>query len=166
MAAEILVQAGARPAVLDLDFHHGNGTQDILWSRGDIFFASIHGQPEDAFPYFLGHADETGAGAGEGATANFPLPPGTRFGPWGAALDAALAGLRRWGADALVVSLGVDAYREDPISFFRLDSADFSEAGRRLGRAGLPTVFCMEGGYAIDANGVNTVNVLEGFLGR
>ena len=105
VAAEVLRAAGAgRVAVLDIDFHHGNGTQDIFWERGDVFFASLHGAPEDAFPYFLGYADETGAGAGEGATANWPMPPGTGWGPWSGALDDALgriAAVRGRGAGRL-----------------------------------------------------------------
>lgn len=156
-------QGAGRVAVLDIDFHHGNGTQDIFYDRGDVFFASLHGAPEDAFPYFLGYADETGIGAGDGATANYPMPPGTAYGPWAEALDHALARIRAYGAEALVLSLGVDAYKDDPISFFKLDSPDFMDAGRRIGRLGLPTVICMEGGYAIEAVGINTVNVLEGF---
>ncbi len=155
----------ARVAVLDIDFHHGNGTQDIFYARGDVFFASLHGDPLDAFPYFLGFADETGAGPGEGANANYPLPPGASYALWAEALDHAIARIRSFGAEALVVSLGVDAYKDDPISFFKLDSPDFMDAGRRIATLGLPTVFCMEGGYAIEAVGINAVNVLEGFEG-
>ena len=165
LAAEQMRAGGAkRVSILDIDFHHGNGTQDIFSDRGAVYFASLHGQPQDAFPYFLGFSDETGTGAGAGTTSNFAMPPGTGFDIWSQALDEAIARIRAFGAEALVVSLGVDAYRDDPISFFKLDSPDFTEAGRRIGRMGLPTVFCMEGGYAIEAVGVNTVNVLEGFL--
>jgi len=153
-----------RVAVLDIDFHHGNGTQDIFYSRGDVLFASLHGDPLDAYPYYLGYADERGAGAGEGANLNYPMPPGTGYAVWSEALDDAIARIRDSGAAALVVSLGVDAFRDDPISFFRLDSADFTDAGRRIAALGLPTVLCFEGGYAIEAVGINTVNVLEGFL--
>ncbi|MEC9431906.1 MAG: histone deacetylase family protein [Pseudomonadota bacterium] len=164
VAAQMFRDDGAgRVAVLDIDFHHGNGTQDIFYDRGDVFFASIHGAPEDAFPYFLGYADETGEGAGEGANLNLPLPPGAPYDKWAEALDAALAAIRAFGAEALVVSLGTDAFKDDPISFFRLESADFADAGRRIGRLGLPTVFAMEGGYAIEAVGINAVNVLQGF---
>jgi acetoin utilization deacetylase AcuC-like enzyme len=164
VAADMFVTGGAqRVAVLDIDFHHGNGTQQIFYNRSDVLFASIHGDPDDAYPYFVGFADETGTGAGEGATVNYPLPPGTSYAAWSNALDHALARIRAHGAEALVVSLGVDAYKDDPISFFRLDSPDFLDCGQRIGRLGLPTVFCMEGGYAIDQIGVNTVNVLEGF---
>jgi len=166
LVAEAFRRDGAgRVAVLDIDFHHGNGTQDIFYNRGDVVFASIHGAPEDAFPHYLGYADETGAGAGEGANWNYPLPPGTAYGPWAEALDHALARIRDSGAEALVLSLGVDAYKADPISFFRLESADFLDAGRRIRALGLPTVACFEGGYAIEAVGINTVNVLEGLLG-
>ena len=164
VVAEMMRQAGvARVAVLDIDFHHGNGTQDIFYDRGDVLFASLHGAPEDTYPYFIGYADERGQGAGEGLNLNYPMGPGTPYGPWSAALDDAIGRIRGWGAEALVVSLGVDAFKEDPISFFRLESDDFTDAGRRIGRIGLPTVFCMEGGYAIEAVGINTVNVLEGF---
>ena len=153
----------ARVAVLDIDFHSGNGTQDIFYRRGDVLYASLHGDPLDTYPWFAGFADETGEGEGEGTTINVPLPPGTPYAPWAEALDMLLARLQAFGAEALVVSLGVDAYKDDPISFFRLDSPDFLDMGRRIGRMGLPTVFCMEGGYAIEQVGVNTVNVLEGF---
>ena len=167
LAAERLRAGGAaRVAVLDVDFHHGNGTQDVFWERGDVLVASLHGDPLDAFPYYLGFADETGAGPGEGATANYPMPPGTAHGPWSEALDDALGRIAAFGAEALVVSLGVDAYRDDPISFFRLSSEDFLNVGRRIGRSRLPTVLCLEGGYAVDAVGVNVVNVLEGIAGE
>ena len=163
IAAQMFRGNGARVAVLDIDFHHGNGTQDIFYHRDDVFFASLHGAPEDAYPYFLGYADETGAGKGEGFNANYPMLPGTGYDPWSQALDHAIGRIKAWGADALVVSLGVDAFKDDPISFFKLDSPDFFDAGRRIGKMGLPTLFCMEGGYAIEAVGINAVNVLEGF---
>lgn len=165
LAAEAFRSSGAaRVAIVDIDFHHGNGTQDIFYDRGDVLFASLHGAPEDAFPYYLGYADETGAGAGEGATANYPMPPGTGYDVWGAALRDAIQKVRQFAPEALVVSLGVDAYKADPISFFKLDSDDFTKAGAQLGALNLPTVLCMEGGYAIEQVGVNTVNVLQGFL--
>ncbi|TMM51183.1 histone deacetylase family protein [Sulfitobacter sabulilitoris] len=167
VAAQMLRDGGAaRVAILDIDFHHGNGTQDIFYDRGDVPFASLHGAPQDTYPYYIGYADETGRGAGEGANLNLPMPPGTPYSTWSEALDSAIARIAGWGAEALVVSLGVDAYRDDPISFFKLDSDDFTDAGARIGRMDLPTVHVMEGGYAIEAVGINTVNVLEGFLGR
>ena len=154
-----------RVAILDVDFHHGNGTQDIFHARGDVLFTSIHGHPEDAYPYFSGYEEERGTDEGIGATANFPLRPGTAYDRWRESLNRALERIADFGASALVVSLGVDAFHEDPISFFRLDSNDFTDCGRRIAGLALPTVFVMEGGYAIEAVGLNTVNVLEGFEG-
>ena len=164
IAAESLVAAGAgRVAVLDIDYHHGNGTQAIFYARGDILVTSIHADPRAEFPYFLGHADETGAGPGQGATLNLPLPAGTEAAAWMGALDTALAAVAAHGAAALVVSLGVDTHEGDPISAFRLTTAAYPAIGARLARAGLPTLFVMEGGYAVEALGPNVVGVLGGF---
>ena len=163
-AQRFLDQGAERVAVLDIDFHHGNGTQDIFYDRSDVLFCSLHGQPEDAFPYFLGYKDERGAGAGEGYNANYPMPAGVNYETWGKALDQACKRIKRFGPDALVVSLGVDTFKEDPISFFKLDSEDFLSCGARIAKLKRPTLFCFEGGYAIEAVGINTVNVLQGFL--
>ena len=156
-------QGAARVAILDVDFHHGNGTQDIFYERPDVFFTSLHGDPVEAFPYFSGYADETGSGAGTGYTLNFPMPHGTDFAAWRQALESALARIGSFRADALVVSLGVDTFEADPISSFRLRSADFTSYGRLIGAAALPTVFVLEGGYAVEEIGINVVNVLSGF---
>lgn len=167
IAAQALRLAGAgRVAILDVDFHHGNGTQDIFAARSDVYFASIHGRPEEAFPYFSGYADEIGKGPGEGATLNLPLPPGTEWADWAKALDQAGRGIERFGAETLVVSLGVDTFAKDPISFFKLTSDDFSRMGEAIAGLALPTLFVMEGGYALEEVGVNTVNVLTGFEGK
>jgi acetoin utilization deacetylase AcuC-like enzyme len=165
VVAEMFRTSGdGRVAILDIDFHHGNGTQSLFYDRSDVMFASLHGAPQETYPYYLGYADETGKGAGEGFNLNYPMTAGTGYGAWSHALEDAIAKIMAWGPEALVISLGVDAYKEDPISFFKLESDDFTDAGRRIGRMKLPTVFCMEGGYAIEAVGVNTVNVLEGFM--
>ena len=164
LAIEALLAAGhARAAVLDVDFHHGNGTQDVFFRRGDVLTVSLHGHPEDAFPHFAGHADETGEGDGAGANLNLPMRPGTGWPEWSAALGTGLERIDAFGATALVVSLGVDAFERDPISFFRLASEDFVECGRRIRTLGLPTVLVLEGGYAIEEIGTNVVNALEGF---
>lgn len=164
IAAQAAVDQGAaRVAVLDVDVHHGNGTQAIFEARSDVLTLSIHGDPSDFFPHFLGHADERGSGAGEGYNHNYPLPRGTDYARWSEALEAAAEEITRFGPELLVVSLGVDTYEEDPIGFFRLKSEDFSCLGRRLEKLGLPTLFVMEGGYAVDALGTNVVNVLAGF---
>lgn len=166
VAALSLLRGGAsRIAVLDVDYHHGNGTQDIFYRRNDVLFASIHADPAEEYPYFAGYADERGAGEGEGYTLNYPLPLGADYGVWSAALTDALAKIRAYGPDVLIVSLGVDTYKDDPISKFRLDSPDYLDAGRKIGVAGLPTLFVMEGGYAVREIGTNAANVLSGFLG-
>ena len=165
LAAQHLRDAGmAKVAVLDVDYHHGNGTQACFYDRADVFFASIHGDPRTEYPFYLGHADERGAGAGLGANLNLPLPRGTGFDVWSQALDTALQAIATFGADALVVSLGMDTFVGDPISGFTLASADYSAVGQRIAAAGLPTAFVFEGGYAVAEVGVNAVNVLEGFV--
>ncbi len=167
VAAQALIDAGAaRVAILDIDYHHGNGTQTIFYDRPDVLVLNIHGDPMQEYPYFLGHADETGAGAGEGFNGNYPLPWGTGFEAWSAALDHACHRVAAHAPDAVIVSLGVDTYKDDPISKFRLDSPDYLAAGARIGRLGLPTLFLLEGGYAVEAIGVNVANTLEGFLQR
>ena len=164
LAAQHLRDAGmARVAVLDVDYHHGNGTQAIFYDRPDVFFASLHGDPRTEYPFFLGYADETGAGLGEGANLNLPLPRGTDYGHWSDALEVALAAIARFGAEALVVSLGVDTFAGDPISGFTLQSDDYLRMGERLQQAGLPTVLVFEGGYAVADVGINAVNVLQAF---
>jgi len=164
IAAQSLRDGGAKKvAVIDVDFHHGNGTQAIFYDRDDVLFLSLHGDPDDAFPYFLGGADETGEGRGDGFNVNYPLPPGCPYSKWTEALHDALAKINDYAPDALIVSLGVDTFENDPISFFKLKSADFKDYGEQIARLGLPTLFVMEGGYAVSEIGVNTVNVLEGF---
>ncbi len=167
LAAQALREAGAaRVAVVDVDYHHGNGTQAIFDERDDVLTVSIHGDPSTEYPFYLGYADETGHGRGAGFNLNLPLPAGTGFDRWREALGAALGRVRAFGADALVVALGVDTFEGDPISKFRLRSADYLEIGRALAGAGLPAVFTMEGGYAVAEVGVNVANVLEGFIAR
>ena len=164
LAAQHLRDAGmAKVAVLDIDYHHGNGTQTIFYDRPDVFFTSIHGDPRTEFPFYLGHADETGSGAGQGANLNIPLPRGTGFERWSAALEQALQAITRFSAEALVVSLGMDTFEGDPISGFTLKSADYFAVGQRLAAVGLPTVLVFEGGYAVAEVGVNVANVLEAF---
>jgi acetoin utilization deacetylase AcuC-like enzyme len=166
IAAQAFRDHGAnKVAILDVDYHHGNGTQEIFYSRDDVLFASIHADPRQEYPFFLGHAGETGEGKGEGFNLNLPLRWGSDWSHYRPALDVALARIERFGADALVVSLGVDTFEQDPISKFKLTHQDYLAMGRRIGELGLPTLFVMEGGYAVDALGVNVVNVLKGFEG-
>lgn len=165
-AAERLRERGAScVAILDVDFHHGNGTQEIFWRRGDVLVANIHGDPATEYPFFLGAADEIGEGAGEGANLNLPLPAGSDFAAWSAALDTACRKIDASGAEAVVVSLGLDTFEGDPISHFRLKTVDYPKIGARIAALRRPTVFVLEGGYAVDALGANTVGVLTGFEG-
>ena len=169
LAAQYLLNQGQtagikKVAILDVDYHHGNGTQAIFYDRHDVFFASIHGDPRTEYPFYLGHADEVGAGAGVGANLNLPLARGTDFAAWSDALTHALAAIAGFGADALVVSLGLDTFEGDPISGFRLKSDDYLRMGERLAQVGLPTVLVFEGGYAVEEVGTNAANVLEAFV--
>ena len=164
IAAQAFRDGGARRvAVLDVDYHHGNGTQEIFYRRSDVLFVSLHGHPAQEYPYFVGYADEKGEGRGEGFNLNLPMRWGTAWDAYGDALDAGLARIRRYRPDAVVVSLGVDTFKADPISHFKLESEDYLTIGASIARLGRPTLFVMEGGYAVDELGINAVNVLQGF---
>ncbi|MCB1465470.1 MAG: histone deacetylase family protein [Nitratireductor sp.] len=165
-AAQMLLDEGAsRVSILDIDYHHGNGTQEIFYSRADVQVVNLHADPVQEYPYFLGHADEEGAGAGEGFNHNYPLPLGTEWARWCEALEEGRGKIAAFAPDALVVSLGVDTFEGDPISQFRLKREHYPQIGNRIARLNLPTLFVMEGGYAVDAIGFNAVGVLEGFEG-
>lgn len=165
VAAQAAIDRGAakRVAVLDLDYHHGNGTQDMFWRRGEVLYASIHADPATDYPFYWGHGDERGEGEGEGANLNLPLPQGTGVHSYRRALGQALDAIARFGPDMLVVSYGADTWEGDPISHFSLASADYTTLARDVAAAGWPTVVVMEGGYAVDALGVNVARFLEGW---
>ncbi len=164
VAAQALLNQGkARVAILDVDYHHGNGTQSIFYERSDVLFVSLHGDPRTEFPFYLGHADEGGAAAGLGFNLNLPLPAGTSALKWFDTLEIACQRVAQHQSQALVVSLGLDTFEGDPISKFALQTADFLRLGKRLAQIGLPTLFVLEGGYATSELGTNAVNVLEGF---
>ena len=164
IAAEAAIAAGRkRVAILDIDYHHGNGTQDIFYARGDVFFASIHADPATDYPFYWGHADEVGEGEGEGANLNLPLPRGTTLLHFQRALDQALDRIAAFAPDLLIVSYGADTYEGDPISHFQLKTEDYPGIARRIASAGYPTLIVMEGGYAVDALGENVAAFLSGF---
>ena len=166
IVAQSLVDRGAeRVAILDVDFHHGNGTQQIFWERGDVLYVSLHGDPAGgAYPYYSGFGTERGGGAGEGATLNLPLAPGTDGAAYLAALDEALDAVRAFEPDApLVVSLGFDTYHADPICDLAIRTEDYRVIGGRIAGVGLPAVALQEGGYAVEAIGANAVAFLGGF---
>jgi acetoin utilization deacetylase AcuC-like enzyme len=158
VAAEHAVAAGRRVAILDVDYHHGNGTQDIFYDRTDVAFASLHADPATDYPFFWGHADES-----DGATLNLPLPRGTDWTGYATALAQALDWIERYEPDLLVVSYGADTYEGDPISHFKLKTSDYAPMARRIASLSLPTVVVMEGGYAVDALGANVAEFLGGF---
>ena len=152
-----------RVAVLDIDYHHGNGTQDIFWTRPDVFYASVHADPATDYPFYWGHADERGADAGQGATLNLPLPQGTTIDGFRRAQATALDAIAAFAPGLLVVSFGADTWEGDPISGFRLRTPDYALLARDIAACGWPTVIVMEGGYAVDALGANVASFLSGF---
>jgi acetoin utilization deacetylase AcuC-like enzyme len=159
VCAEAALQAGKRRvAILDVDYHHGNGTQDIFAGRDDVFFASIHADPSTDYPFFWGHADES-----EGNILNLPLPRGTDWSGYAPALTHALDWLEKSEPDLLIVSYGADTHEADPISYFRLRTSDYAPMARRIASMGLPTLIVMEGGYAVEALGANVAEFLSGF---
>jgi acetoin utilization deacetylase AcuC-like enzyme len=164
IAAQAFRDAGAeRVAVLDVDYHHGNGTQAIFYDRADVLFLSLHSHPSHEYPYFLGFEDELGEGEGEGYNQNYPLPWGTSWDTYQVAFENALSRIKAYSPDVVVVSLGVDTFEHDPISEFKFKSEDYLKLGAGLANLKKPTLFVMEGGYAIEQIGVNMVNVLMGF---
>ncbi|HEX8388017.1 MAG TPA: histone deacetylase family protein [Sphingomonas sp.] len=164
VAAQAFRDAGlARVAVLDIDYHHGNGTQDIFWRRSDVLYASVHADPATDYPFYWGHADEVGEDEGRGATLNLPLPQGTKLDAFRRAQATALDAIARFGAEALVVSFGADTWAGDPISHFALETEDYPVLARDIAGLALPTAIIMEGGYAVDALGRNVASFLSGF---
>jgi len=166
IAARAAEARGLGPvAVLDVDYHHGNGTQDIFYEDAGVFFASIHADPRTDYPYYWGHADERGSGAGEGTTFNQPLPRGTGWAQYEVALGKALEAIAGFGARMLIVSYGADTFAGDPISHFALTTEDMHRIGAGIAALALPTLTVMEGGYHIAALGRNVAAFLSGLEG-
>lgn len=164
IAAQRLLDRGInRVAVLDVDYHHGNGTQAIYYNRADVLTVSIHADPLFEFPWFSGHGSETGADDGEGWNLNLPLAAGTRLAEWTAALDIAIDRIVSSKAEAIVVALGVDTYVDDPLGTFVIQTGDYTTIAERIAALGLPSVVVQEGGYATEAIGDNVAAFLEAF---
>jgi acetoin utilization deacetylase AcuC-like enzyme len=161
-AAHATAAADGRVAVLDVDYHHGNGTQQIFYGRDDVAFVSLHGDPARAYPYLTGHADETGTGRGRGTTTNIPLAAGTDDDGYLVALDRALDALDAFDPALVVVSLGVDTYAGDPMCDLAVTTDGFARMGAAVAGLGRPLIALQEGGYADDALGANVAAWLRG----
>jgi acetoin utilization deacetylase AcuC-like enzyme len=162
VAANWLSMKG-RVALLDVDYHCGNGTQDIFYDRADVLTISIHADPNFEYPHYAGYANETGAGAGLGFHKNFPLEKGTDDARYFAALEEALSLIRKFAPKYLVISAGMDIYADDPLGTIKVTTQGIGEIGKRISALGLPTVIMMEGGYNNDALGINIVSFLGAF---
>ncbi|MFT4573696.1 MAG: acetoin utilization deacetylase AcuC-like enzyme [Gammaproteobacteria bacterium] len=164
IAAQAHLDFGAnRVALLDIDYHHGNGSQSIFYDRKDVLYTSLHARPEDEYPFLMGYSNEVGTGAGDGYNLNLPMPVGTAFDTYKGALETALECIKNYRPDVLVLSLGVDTFADDPVGGFKLLSPDYTVIGKMIAQLQLPTHIIMEGGYAMDALGTNVGNVLTGF---
>jgi len=164
IAAQQLTLAGRKVAILDVDLHHGNGTQGIFYDRPDVLTVSIHAHPERYYPFFWGYPDERGVGAGEGANLNLCLPRGSADAPFLAELDRALQAITLWGADTLVLALGLDAFAGDPFAGLAVTTQGFAQIGSDIAALGLPTLIVQEGGYLCPELGQNLAAVLKAFL--
>ena len=163
VAESVLARGAERVAILDIDFHHGNGTQQIFWERADVLYVSLHGDPRGIYPYYSGYATERGSRDGLGTTLNLPLPPGTDGDAYMGTLADGLDAIRDFDADApLVVSVGFDTYHADPICNLALHTDDYHRIAGAIAALGMPVIALQEGGYAVDALGANAVAFLGG----
>jgi len=165
VATEWLVRNDTgRVAIIDVDAHHGNGTQEIFYERNDVLYASVHVDPDAGwFPHFCGFEQETGAGPGRGSNLNLPLQPGSGDSEFLAALERCCEETTRFNADAVVVSMGVDAGAADPESPLQVTNDGFAAAGQRIAALGLPTVLIQEGGYHLESLGPDAMAILAAF---
>jgi acetoin utilization deacetylase AcuC-like enzyme len=162
----IVAKTGSPVAILDVDVHHGNGTQQIFWRRADVRYASLHSDPKRLYPFYLGHADEVGEGPGRGANLNLPQPLRANDTAYLADLDRGLAWIDETPVEIIVVSLGFDTYEKDPIGDLALTTAGYHEMGRSVASLGRRLVLLQEGGYHVGDLGANAVAWLRGASGR
>jgi acetoin utilization deacetylase AcuC-like enzyme len=162
----MLRKQAARVAVLDVDLHHGNGTQGIFYARPDVLTVSLHADPVRFYPFFWGHANERGEGPGLGYNFNLPLPRKSADAAFLQALEVAFQRIRAFAPDALIVALGLDAFEGDPFGGLSVTTPGFARIGEAIARLGLPTVIVQEGGYLCDALGDNLTAFLTGFGGK
>ncbi len=164
IAASHMATRYPRLAVLDIDVHHGNGTQSIFYERCDVLTVSIHADPRQFYPFFVGYEHETGLGAGDGFNLNVPLPIGTGEGEWLARIDDCLSGIMAFEPDAVIIALGLDAYEHDPLGAFGVTTSGFGDAGAKIGKIDIPVLLVHEGGYMTDALGDNLQTFLSRFM--
>ncbi len=164
IAASHLKQALGKGAILDIDYHHGNGSQDIFWDDPEVLFISIHADPNDEYPFFAGYADEQGGELALGVNINLPLPKGCEDEMYLTALDQALNAIREYQPNWLVLSAGYDTCQADPSTFFNLSDAFYTEIGKRIGQLNVPMVIVHEGGYAVEQNGILAARLISGIV--
>jgi acetoin utilization deacetylase AcuC-like enzyme len=164
-AAIAAAYLNTRVAILDIDYHHGNGTQEIFYANPEVLYCSLHADPEFEYPYFWGSASETGAGGALGANCNWPLPLGTGDSEYLSALDQAIETIARFSPRYLVVSVGLDIADQDPVGGFRITLAGMQEIGQRIAGLQLPTVLVQEGGYLLENLGENAIALTSAFAG-
>ncbi len=165
VVAANLLSGDGRVAILDVDYHHGNGSQHLTYARDDILYVSLHADPRFAYPGFSGHANERGRGAGEGYNLNLPLPPHMGIDAYMDVLDRGCEAIAKFDPQALVVSLGFDTHREDPIAVLGLYSEDFGQVAERIASLGTPRLHVLEGGYALNRLGESAVAYVQGLPG-
>ena len=163
IAAAELRRQHERVAIVDVDLHHGNGTQGIFYRRDDVLTVSLHADPVRFYPFFWGHASERGEGPGLGFNCNLPLPRGSGDEPFMEALGVGIERVRAFAPGALVVALGLDAFEGDPFGGLAVSTPGFARIGAALAALGLPTVVIQEGGYLCDALGDNLASFMDGF---
>lgn len=162
LAAALLTEAGRRTAILDIDVHHGNGTEAIFYDRADVLTVSIHAHPKRFYPFFWGYAEERGRGEGEGFNLNLPLERGTTLKPYLDALETALRRVADFAPDVLVVAAGLDIAVDDPFQGFAIQTAEFETIGRHIAALGRPMLVVQEGGYPSPSLGLNLESLLRG----
>ncbi|MEL6827834.1 MAG: histone deacetylase family protein [Pseudomonadota bacterium] len=162
-AEQARLRGAAKVAVLDVDYHHGNGTQDIFFQREDVLTVSLHADPKTDYPFYWGHSDEVGENAGKGFNLNLPMPRGTKWPAYRAQLVQAIERVQAFAPDLLIVPYGADTFAGDPISFFEIETEDYTAMASLIADLQLPTLICMEGGYAVESLGANVDAFLRGF---
>ena len=166
ISAQHALGAGAtRVSILDVDYHHGNGTQQIFWSRGDVQYVSLHGDPIRAYPYFCGYEDEVGESRGHHTNLNLTLPIACSDDTYAARLRVGIDAIAKFAPDMVIVSLGVDTYKDDPLGDLAVTTASYQQQGAMVRDLGLPTVVVQEGGYDVEMIGTNVATWLRALAG-